>query len=459
MSEPPLSRNTWDCIVVGGGVAGIAAAVHMADAGASVLLVEKRPFLGGRASSFRDQRTGLVVDGCQHITLGCCTALDALLQRLGCADHLLYRDQVLFSLPDASYATIQASSLPAPYHLLPAFLRLPHLHLRDKLSAVRLLRSAMQWASVREEAVCREAERAFSAVLAEVRLTPAATRQLIEPIVVSACNAQLDETAASYGLMVLYETLCASRTGYRLGLPRVPLADLYTGPTMAYLAARDSRVLLRTTVTAVRPMAEHALEVSLSNGERHVSHTAVVAVPYDVLERLFPIGVLTPAQQHAAASLRHSPIVGVHLWFDETIDCPDAMCLLDSRTHWLFDKGRIVEVAERRGTYLSTVTSAAHDLASLGSETVLQRTLADLTQRLPALRRATLRHWRVVKEHRATFVPEPGVDDLRPSQRSLVPHLTVAGDWTATGWPATMEGAARSGVLAARALLGDLARP
>lgn len=456
MAETSDPDVVWDCIVVGGGPAGISAAVDLADAGLRILLVDNRHYLGGRASSFPDPVSGEILDACQHITLGCCTALDGLLNRLGVADRVRYLPEVHFSLPDGHRVTLSASGLPAPYHLLPSLLRAPGLGFADKLSAARLLRMAMQWASDRRKGAAAVGEAAaFADTCRLARLTDAARELLIEPVVLSACNAQLEEVADSYGLMVLYEALCATRQGYRLGIPTVPLAELFTEPVQRYLGERGSQVQVRVTVKAVQVDESGIVVVKTSSGREIRGRRCVVAVPWHALSRVLSSSLLTPQQQECTGVLQPSPIVGTHLWLDRPVDMPDTLCLLGCRTHWVFHKDRNFRRGGTHGAHLATVTSADRTLAAMEPARIAQLALEEIRQRVPGATEARLVRWRCVREYRATFIPAPGVDNLRPLHRTRRPEVVIAGDWTATGWPATMEGAVRSGELAARALLTD----
>lgn len=443
----------YDCVVIGGGVAGIAAAVEVQASGLSVLLLEKRHTLGGRASSFGDATTGMVVDACQHVNLGCCTRFQRLLTQLGVGDRIRYLDAIEFASRGGARSSLRAAPLPAPYHLLPSLLGLPWLSLRDKVSAARLLAAARRVAGASELA-----GHDFASYAGSTGASPDAMRRLFDPLIVSACNAHSEAVSASYGVKVLNEALCASRTGYRIGLPTMPIAEIFSDVVRDRLPVAGGCVRTGTTVLDVTTDGAGNFVVSAKGGARWRAQAVIVAVNFDALPRLVPREFLTPAQRGAPALLRHAPIVAVHLWLDSPPACPEALCLLDTRTHWVFNKTVTFQLPATAPAYWTALASADTDLAAMDFERIRDVCLADLHACIPGMERAVLRHWRVVREHRATFVPYPGVDSVRPSQHTNVRRFAVAGEWTSTGWPSTMEGACRSGGLAASAILSDLAR-
>jgi len=449
--------DKWDTVVVGGGVAGISAAVHLADAGARVLLVERSAYLGGRASSFLDRQFGTLVDVSPHITLGCCTAFQELLERIEVQDKVQYLDTLEFSLPNGTRAGFRASCLPVPYHLLPALLKFPQLGLLEKASVARLMLAAIRWAGETEHADNRAEELSFADVCKRERVSPRAMQMLIEPTVISACNATMDAVDASYGLMVLWEVLCRDRFGYRLGIPRVPLASLFTDPTVSRLEERGSSVMLRNAASAINVPRDGSVEVITRSGQSLRAASCVVAVPVEALRDVHVPDMVSERYERTWSALRYGSIVAVHLWFDRPVDCPKALCLIGARPHWVFNRTGATRADSTGAAYLTTVTSADPSLTSMSPEAIRNAVIEDLSQRLPDVRSAKAIHWRVVRYRRATFVPYPGFDRFRPPQVTPLPNIALAGDWTATGWPSTMEGAVRSGRLASQAILHHLA--
>lgn len=436
-------------LVVGGGVAGIAAATILADAGLSVSLIEKRPLLGGRASSYLDPATGDPVDVCQHGTMRCCTQLSALLDRLGVADRIVYHDTIHFVDGRGVRSVIRGSSLPAPAHTLPSFARFRALTVRDRLSAAWALMAVLR-ARPTPDLEARD----VGSWLRTRGVTDGAMRRFFAPILVSACNEQVERISCTHAFKVLRDGFLANARGYHFGIPRVPLGTLFTEPTRAYLERRGGRVRLRTIAQAACVEANAVDGIALVGGEMLRADHYVAALPFDLLLRLLPEGSWRGVPYFEALTrLEFSPIIGVHLWLDRPVDCPNALAVLDRHIDWIFNKNANYGLPPGRPAFLSVVISANRGLTEAPAEEILRIAMEDVRDCLPEARKAGLVRSRVLKERKATFAPVPGAEGLRPVQQSPIANLAVAGEWTRTGWPSTMEGAARSGVLAANTIL------
>ncbi len=448
-------RPSLDCdvAVIGGGVAGIAAATRLAETGLRVTMIEKRPFLGGRASSFVDAVTGQVCDVCQHVTLGCCTEFESLLTRLGCRSDLRYLDDIVMQDAAGRRATLRSSALPVPFHLAPSLMRVPWLSWTDRISAAQLVRR------LRSQAADADAvsDLDFLAWARRNGATDVVLRGMLEPIIVSACNAGLDDVSAHYGLTVLDRALTQTRDGYRVGIFTKPLGMLFTGPVQAAIERCGGSVWLRRTVAGIERIRSDGYRVALRTGTPVTARALVVAVPWDALPRLIPEEALTVHIRRAARCLRPAAIVSTHHWFDGHLDCPEALALIGRTVHWVFNKSVTFGMDSHGGTYVTTVTSAADDLGGASAGDVLSLARADIAAAASDRVLPPLRHERVFVERKATFIPVPGVDALRPPSRTALPDIAIAGEWTDTGWPSTMESAARSGLAAAAQILTALA--
>ncbi len=440
-------------VVIGGGISGIAAAVALAEAGLRVEVVEKRPMLGGRASSFRDHQTGLAVDGVQHGTMTCCTNLADLLERLGVHHLVRYHDTLHFLDADGKRSAIRRCPLPAPLHTSWSFFRFRSLGLRDKVSVARALIAMLR------AGMTPELERTdMAAWMRGQGVTDAAIRRFLEPVLVSACNAPLERIGCGLGFKVFRDGFLAHPRAYQFGVPTVPLGELYTEPAVRCLAERGGKVRLHTIVREVTFDGGRPTGVVLNTGEWLDADVVVSGLQFDLLLKLL-------GERASGAyfdNLRHlelAPIVGVHVWFGKAIETEDCFALLDRRTDWVFNKTRIFGLRDQGVTYLSMVISADADLATMPKEEALALVLREVAEAVPETAGAPILKTYVVREQKATFVPAPGVDSLRPDQRSPIPGFYVAGEWTRTGWPSTMEGAARSGYLAAERALEDLGAP
>jgi squalene-associated FAD-dependent desaturase len=448
-------------IVIGGGLAGLSSAVALAEAGFRVRLLEKRPHLGGRAASYV-LPGGEHVDNCQHVTLGCCTNLDHFYRRVGAANQIRFFDRLLFAAPDGRRGSIASVALPPPLHMALSFLVFPLLNWADKWAIAQALlaiaRSGGRPADLSADGAGQNVS--MLAWLQKHRQTARAIRRFWEVILVSALDEDLDRIDARYGIDVFWKAFLSTRGGYRVGIPRVPLGVLYEGCRKA-LGEQGGEVQLRAGVRGFLVVDGRVNGVEREDGSLEAADYYVAAVPQDVFPELLPAEVV---EREAAflnlRNLRTSPITGVHLWFDRTVMSEPFLTLLDSTTQWVFNKTQLYGGnAEDGGQYLQLVISASYSLAARSRQEIIALCLEELREVLPAIRLATLLKGTVVKEMSATFSPAPGSDRWRPSQRSPLSGLFLAGDWTLTGWPSTMEGAVRSGYLAAEAILSDAGTP
>ena len=447
-------------IVIGGGLAGLSSAVALAEAGFRVRLLEKRPHLGGRAASYA-LPDGEHVDNCQHVTLGCCTNLEDFYRRVGAVDKIQFFDRLLFAAPDGRRGAIESDALPPPLHMAASFALFPLLDWADKRCIAEALLSIARSGGRPADASSSGANLTILAWLQKHRQTERAIRRFWEVILVSALDEELSRIDAHYGIDVFWKAFLSTRGGYRVGVPRVPLGELYEGCRQA-LARQGGEVHVRAGVRGFLVADGRADGVEREDGSVESADYYVAAVPQDVLPDLLPSELIEGEPVFAGLrNLRTSPITGVHLWFDRTVMSEPFLTLLDSTTQWIFNKTLLYGSArgENTGQYLQLVISASYALASRSRQEIIALCLAELRDVLPATRDAALVKGTIVKEMSATFSPAPGSDHWRPSQKSPIAGLFLAGDWTATGWPSTMEGAVRSGYLAAEAILSDAGVP
>ena len=447
-------------IVIGGGLAGLSAGVSLAEAGWRVRLFEQRPFLGGRATSYV-LPDGEHVDNCQHVTLGCCTNLEDFYKRVGAQDKIKYFDRLLFQDPQGRTGIMQAGLLPAPFHMTGSFLTFAPLNLEDKkciaMALLEILRgkghttdldtpggiSMLEWLRKRKQ-------------------TPSAIERFWRVVLVSALDEELDQTDARFGVDVFWKGFLSNRKGYRMGVPAVPLAELYDG-CKAEIERRGGEVNLRMPVRALHCKDGGVSGVAFDGGRQESADAYVFAVPQNVLAELLPgeIKQREPSLAHLE-NIKVSPITGVHLWFDREVMKEPFVTLLDTTTQWIFNKTALYggkNGGSAKGQYLQLVISASYGLLQKPRQEIIDLCLREVRQALPAAVQANLLKATVIKEAAATFSPQPGVDRWRPKQETSVKGMFLAGDWTDTGWPATMEGAVRSGYLAAEAVLRKAGTP
>jgi squalene-associated FAD-dependent desaturase len=444
-------------IVIGGGLAGLAAGVALAEAGWRVRLFEQRPFLGGRATSYV-LPDGEHVDNCQHVTFGCCTNLENFYRRVGCAEKIKFFDRLLLLDTQGRMGHFQAGLLPAPLHILGSFVSFRPLSFADKFSIARAMLDILLHKGKPGD-LQQGAEISMLEWLKRRRQTKGAIERFWRTVLVSALSEELDKIDARYGVDVFWKTVLSNRTGYRMGVPAIPLADLYEG-CHAAIKRKGGEVTLRAPVRGLR-IENGALSAILFDGGREAAADAhVIAVPHTTFAELLPENVKrSDAAFSNLSNLKVSPITGVHLWFDRVVMAEPFLTLLDTTTQWIFNKTALYGSANGAGAgasggqYLQLVISASYDLLQKTRQEIIDLCLKEVRQALPAAREAQLVKATVIKEAAATFSPEPGCDRWRPKQETSVRGLFLAGDWTDTGWPATMEGAVRSGYLAAEAVL------
>jgi squalene-associated FAD-dependent desaturase len=452
--------SSQSVLVIGGGLAGLACAVALAESGIKVRLFEKRPHLGGRATSYT-LPDGSEVDNCQHVTLGCCTNLADFYRRAGADGKIRFFDRLYFADCAGHRSTIAASMLPPPLHMAPSFLNFGALGLGAKIGIAKAL---MAIARAGGEPPDTDGLTMLD-WLHQMRQTPDAIERFWRVVLVSALDEELSRMDAHYGIDVFWKAFLASRGGYRVGIPSVPLAELYEGCRDA-IARKGGEVRLRCGVREIRVREDRFGGIVLEDGSEISADAAIAAVPHDVLLALLPMAM--GEEGGALAGLRHirtSPITGVHLWFDRVVMKEPFLALLDHTTQWIFNKSLLHAPAATNGDapaggqYLQLVISASYDLVPRSRQDIIDLSRRELAEVLPATREAKLEKATVIKEVHATFSPEPGVDKWRPAQKTAVEGLFLAGDWTRTGWPATMEGAVRSGYLAAEETLASLGAP
>jgi zeta-carotene desaturase len=443
-------------IVIGGGLAGLAAGVALAESGFRVRLFEKRPFLGGRATSYV-LPDGEHVDNCQHVTFGCCTNLEDFYRRVGSADKIRFFDRLRLLDPQGRSGELHAGILPAPFHLTGSFLTFAPLGLKDKLGIARAMFAILKGRG-RTPDLDEAGGISMLEWLRRRKQSPAAIERFWRAVLVSALSEELDRIDARYGVDVFWKAVLSNRRGYRMGVPSVELGELYEG-CRAAIERKGGEVLLRSTVRSLRFAGGALTGVNFDDAREATADAYILAVTHDALDELLPeeIKRANPSLAHLR-EIKFASITGVHLWFDRTVMSEPFLTLLDTTTQWIFNKTALYGARNGNaqsagaGQYLQLVISASHGLLQKPRQEIIDLCLAEVRHALPRAREAQLVKATVIKEATATFSPQPGVDRWRPRQATSIPGLFLAGDWTATGWPATMEGAVRSGYLAAEAV-------
>jgi zeta-carotene desaturase len=490
----PMTQSPYSVAVAGGGLAGLAAACALSDAGFRVTLFEKRPFLGGRASSWEHPGTGEVVDNCQHVLFRLCTNLMEFYHRIGVADQIRWYDEMTFIEPGGRTSVMKSSPLPAPLHTAPSFWQFKFLSVADKFSISRALIPL----TLTEQ---RDTGESFQTWLTRHHQTQNAIDRFWNPILVSALSEDLDLISVSAAAQVVRMSMM-SPNARQMGVPTVPLTDLYN-KAGDYIRARGGEIHFRQPIEGFTA-TESRVHLQLRNQEETKQKEVaakdaagapsklclggdfdflILALPFDALDKVLP---QTPDSASLREKITHfetAPITGIHLWFDRQISDLDHAVLLDRTIQWMFHKSRLQPMrtqpknsgqgqereghdfsravkasnengalAPEAGSYIELVVSSSKSLIDKSRAEIVDLALAEVREFFPSAREATLIKSTVIKEVNATYSPRPGIDAHRPTAITPWPRVFLAGDWTVTGWPATMEGAVRSGYQAAEAL-------
>src|SRR5712692_6755536 len=409
--------SSKNVIVIGGGLAGLAAGVALAESGWHVRLFEQRPFLGGRATSYV-LPDGEHVDNCQHVTFGCCTNLEDFYRRVGCAEKIKFFDRLLLLDPQGRMGHFQAGLLPAPLHILGSFLSFRPLSFADKFSIARAMLDILLHKGKPSD-LRQGPEISMLEWLTRRRQTKGAIDRFWRAVLVSALSEELDNIDARYGVDVFWKTVLSNRTGYRMGVPAIPLAELYDG-CKTEIERRGGEVVLRSAVRGLKMESGQLAGVRFDEAREEFADAYIFALPHTALAELLPESLkqLDPGLVNLD-KIKVSPITGVHFWFDRTVMDEPFLTLLDTTTQWIFNKtalyagsnddSNLADKPRDAGQYLQLVISASYDLLQKSRQEIIDLCLAEVRQALPKARQAELLKATVIKEAAATFSPEPGV--------------------------------------------------
>ncbi len=440
---------TNEILIVGGGFAGLAAGVALAEAGRRVRLLEQKPFLGGRARSFVDAATGSVVDNGQHLIMGCYHATLRFLKTIGTLDRIRFQPQLCVHFLDRGgrLTKLDCPDLASPWHVFTGVLRSNSFSARDKVQVLRLGRNLRE-GKAGGEGLKRLTVREW---LSRRGQSERVQRNFWDLLCIAALNEDPRVATAALFARVLRLALFSSPEDSRLGMARVGLSECYTPAAAAYIEARGGRVECGANVAQLVVSEGACHGVRMAGGETIEAATTIFAAPWYRLATLCPGDLLRSEPFFGGAlALRPAPIISINLWFDRAVTHLDFIGLRGTTVQWLFNKARILGADQQ---YVSLVLSGAHDHIARPKEELLEVALGELRALLPAAREAKLLHSLVLKERFATFSPSCDAEALRPVAVTPLRGLYLAGDWTATGLPATIEGAVQSGYTAARAIL------
>jgi zeta-carotene desaturase len=450
----------YDTIIIGSGLSGLSAAVELSARGRKVLLLEQRPHCGGRTHSFLNAATGSFVDNGQHLMMGCYQATRRFLRLIG-ADHLALLQPVLridFLCPYQDYNHLVCAQLPAPLNLLGGLLRFTAIPFKDRLKMFMVAKELINTSPKKELELDHLTVEEWLTKLGQSDIS---RKYLWDVITIGALNNSPKNVSALMLFRVLRAAFIGKNENASLFIPHVGLSELFVDPAVQFIKTHGGDICTGTGVESMILEGARVQSVKTSEGKELHAKSFISAIPWYSFEEIRSAShykskldgdrKVVISKNCIKGSFKSSPIISIHLWLDREVTNLDFAALLDTRIQWLFNKSKLLnekkEVDARQ--YLSLVISDAKEFCSLRKKQLVEIAMEDLRRVLPQARDAKVIHSLVIKEKRATFLPSPELEPLRPNARTEFENFFLAGDWTATGYPATIEGAVMSGRKAA----------
>ena len=450
--RPSFPRTRQPVIIIGGGFAGLAAAVELAEQGVKTLLLERRAFLGGRAYSFTEKTTGDTIDNGQHLMMGCYHHTLRFLNKIGSFSKLKFQQnpQVDF-LSETSpgviqHASFKCPSLPAPLHLLAGLSKLKTIGWNDRLRALRV-GLELRRLNGNRASLANITVRDWLTKLGQTQIMQARFWDLVA---LATLNETPDRASADMFARVLDQAFMHTRQDSTMVISKVGLSELYTDNAHQFLASHGGEIRLSAEVEQVEFNKSRATAVRLKTGERIEADAVICAVPYFALGRMLPTEITANSALKSALEFTSAPIVSVNLWYAQPVTDVEFTGLLDSRIEWVFNKNAISGHSQSGHQHLALVISGAHEAAKRNKEELMTLAVAETERFFPAARAQKPVHAFVVREHDATLSHSVGIARLRPKHQTDFENFYLAGDWTDTGLPATIESAVFSGHECAR---------
>lgn len=432
-----------DVVIFGGGLAGIAAAVQLLNHGIKPTLVERRPFLGGRAFSFADRSSGEEIDNGQHVILGVCKQFLKLLEQLGTRQHIELGP--VLEVPVSLGGQISKLRSSRIFGNAAALLRYSHLSVKDRLAVTRVLLH-MKFSQQEEQETAAQKSITFAEWLSGRGQSNEVIEFFWSMFILPVFNCRIDEVAAHDAIGFTKAALLGKTSSAAIGYPKKGLSYLIGHPAFEYLSANGAEVSNRTSVKAFAPSGKGSFEIRLSNGQHLKADAVISALSPNALNGILPQFDARSAKLASRLSkFRYSPIVAVHLWYEHPIMDEQVMAFLDLGLQWVFNDSALRKISTTRRQHIVVSLSAADDWASFSKQQVLERVEAAMNDAFPNALTTRLLNASVVKTPDATIKLEPGSQELRSGPDTEIPGFFIAGDWTDTALPATMEGAVQSG--------------
>ncbi len=448
-------EGTRRVVIIGGGLAGLAAAVGLAKAGIAATILESRPRLGGRATSIVDPPTGELIDNCQHVAMGCCTNFFHFCKLSG-IEHDFVKESLLTFIDSRNRQTRLSANplLPAPFHLAGAFLRGSFLSWSEKIQLVAALRRLTS-STLSMNSVSLKNNRTYNTIqdfLTETRQSSPLIKAFWEPILVSALSESLDRIDFQAARQVFVDGFLSHSQAWNLWLPQAPLGEIYGQHLQNWLTSQQVSIRLQTGVEQVSLTENNTARITLRHGDVIEDCQVIVAVPWNLIGQICSPELLT-CLAPGAAQLQSAPISSVHLWYDRPLTSLRHAVLIGRVSQWLFNRHLIQKASRSESFSYQVVISQSREVTDRPQAELITLVSQELLSTFPQTPEPKLLRARVITEHKAVFSPLPGSNQFRPFQETLHKDIVLAGDWTQTGWPATMEGAVISGYRAAEEIL------
>ena len=439
-------------VIAGAGVSGLAAGVGLAELNIPVIVLEQRPYPGGRAYSFTDAETGTVIDNGQHVLIAGYHRTMHLLEKIGTRKSITVQSQpsILLHHPQKGFGRFRIPPLPPPWHAAAGILTFPLMPLNDRLALLR----ARKFIMGNPELDAQIAGWTIDRWLDHVGQSAEARISLWEPLAVSIMNERTTHASALLFSRALRQAFLENRHSASMAIPTVGLSALYAAPAKEFIERNGGTVRCNADVEAVNASGQEATSVVLRGGETIDCSACILSVPSDRVRSLLPEILREAGYLAGLENLPVSPIVSLHLWFSKNFTTHTFFGLIGRRVQWVFNKS-LLNAEQGPGGHVSAVISAAHDFVSLSNDDLVRIAVEDLRSTFGAVI-GSPRHAVVIREKRATISPSPEAEPMRPANTTPFSNLFLAGDWTATGLPATIEGAivsAENCVTAVKALM------
>lgn len=441
-----------DVIVIGGGLAGLSATVKLVKAGANVLLIEKNNHLGGRTYSFIDKTTKTIVDNGQHLLVGAYQNTFKYLKLIGTSEFVSKQsDGFVFIENGKKCEELVLPPIAYPFNMIAAILKMKALSINDKINLIRIGLAIKNW---NENFINNTKNVSVERWLDVYQQNSKTKKYLWYPLTISIMNESPDIASALLFANAIKHTYFCNSDNSKIYIPSVGQSELFVKPAIELIESKKSKIMLNKKVQKI--ITKNGKYEGIKAGELLVSKYAICAVPHFSFLNLFHNDSLEVKDYSQIKYFNSSPIVSVNLWFDRDVVENEFVGLIGTKVHWVFNKNSIFSLKQNKQFYITAVISNANDIVDLTKEKIVSIVLDDLKRNLPEVNKANVLYASVIKERRATFSATPEVENYRPEQKSRIENLYIAGDWTKTGLPATIEGAIYSGFLCADLITGNM---